>query len=37
MTASNIACRCGEVVWWTTSRVAIAVQGGVPAGPAQRR
>jgi hypothetical protein len=31
MTASNIACRWGEVVWWMTSSLAIIVQGGVPA------
>jgi hypothetical protein len=36
-TASNSACSRGEVVWWTTSSLAIAVQGGVPAEQAQRR
>jgi hypothetical protein len=28
---SNSACSCGEVVWWTTISLAIAVPGGVPA------
>jgi hypothetical protein len=31
MTASKIAWSRGEVVWWTTSSVGIAVKGGLPA------